>query len=361
MPLAPHRDNQADNAGMAGMRTAWSGTRRAGRGTNLGLLVLLAWALASGGLAFAVGLGWGRWIVLAHGVLGLGLLILAPWKSVVVRRGFRRDRARGPRPGSGASVVLGVLAVAAVASGVAHVTGLLRSVAGITMIQVHVASALACVPFGVWHVAARPVRPRRTDLSRRTLLRAGALAGGSLAVYGGMAGAVWAFGLPGRSRRFTGSYATGSGDPDAMPVTQWLNDGVPSIDPARWSLSTPAGRLGLQELEAMREPVTAVLDCTGGWYASQRWEGVRLDRLLPPGARSIVVRSATGYARRFPASDASRLWLATRADGRPLSAGHGFPARLVAPGRRGFWWVKWVVAVEPSQAPWWWQPPFPLT
>ena len=48
-------------------------------------------------------------------------------------------------------------------------------------------------------------------------------------------------------------------------------------------------------------------------------------------------------------------------DGRPLSHGHGFPARLVAPGRRGFWWVKWVTDIEVSDRPWWWQSPFPLT
>jgi len=35
--------------------------------------------------------------------------------------------------------------------------------------------------------------------------------------------------------------------------------------------------------------------------------------------------------------------------------------RLVAPDRRGYWWVKWVTAVELSSAPWWWQPPFPTT
>jgi hypothetical protein len=28
--------------------------------------------------------------------------------------------------------------------------------------------------------------------------------------------------------------------------------------------------------------------------------------------------------------------------------------------RRGFAWVKWVVAVEMNAVPWWWQPPFPL-
>jgi hypothetical protein len=45
--------------------------------------------------------------------------------------------------------------------------------------QVHVASALAAIPFAGWHVVFRQVRPRTTDLSRRTLLRAGEVAGGA--------------------------------------------------------------------------------------------------------------------------------------------------------------------------------------
>jgi len=45
----------------------------------------------------------------------------------------------------------------------------------------------------------------------------------------------------------------------------------------------------------------------------------------------------------------------------PLSLGHGGPLRLVAPGRRGFWWVKWVTEVVVDDRPAWWQPPFPLT
>jgi DMSO/TMAO reductase YedYZ molybdopterin-dependent catalytic subunit len=53
--------------------------------------------------------------------------------------------------------------------------------------------------------------------------------------------------------------------------------------------------------------------------------------------------------------------VATRVGGAPLSVGHGFPARLVAPGRRGFWWVKWVDRIELRSTPWWWQPPFPVT
>jgi DMSO/TMAO reductase YedYZ molybdopterin-dependent catalytic subunit len=52
--------------------------------------------------------------------------------------------------------------------------------------------------------------------------------------------------------------------------------------------------------------------------------------------------------------------LATRIGGEPLRDGHGAPARLVVPGRRGFWWVKWVERIELSDTPDWAQPPFPL-
>jgi DMSO/TMAO reductase YedYZ molybdopterin-dependent catalytic subunit len=85
--------------------------------------------------------------------------------------------------------------------------------------------------------------------------------------------------------------------------------------------------------------------------------------LLPANAAarpSVNVRSITGYSRRFAFDEASGLLLATRLDGSPLDAGHGFPVRLVVPGRRGFAWVKWVGTVDVEDLPSWWQPPFPL-
>jgi len=333
----------------------------AGRRTNLGLLVLLSWALASGFLAFAVGQGWDRWVVVAHGAIGLGILVLAPWKSVIVRRGLRRHR-----PGSGWSVALSILVALALATGIGHATGLLRSIGPVTAMQVHVAAALATIPFAVWHLAARPVRPRRTDLGRRSLLRAGALSAGSLAAFGGLAGVVRVAGLPGRRARFTGSFRA---DPRDIPVTQWLTDSIPSLGTGSWRLRLLSGgmdieRLSLADLEPLGESVRATLDCTGGWFADQLWEGVRLDRLLAgtgiTRGRSVRAVSITGYDRRFPLADSGRLWLATRAGGQPLAPGHGAPARIVAPGRRGFWWVKWVTVIEVDDTPWWWQPPFPL-
>ena len=57
-------------------------------------------------------------------------------------------------------------------------------------------------------------------------------------------------------------------------------------------------------------------------------------------------RSVTGYRWSLPVEEARDALLATHVDGERLSHGHGFPARLVAPGRRGFQWVKWVTEVE---------------
>ena len=109
----------------------------------------------------------------------------------------------------------------------------------------------------------------------------------------------------------------------------------------------------------------ATLDCTGGWYAVQRWSGVPVDVLLEEAgisedARSLLFRSSTGYARRFPLEEAAGLLLATHVEDEPLSAGHGFPLRLVAPGYRGYEWVKWVSELEVSRDQAWLESPLPI-
>ena len=334
---------------------------RAGRRTNLALLLLLAAAVATGSLAFAIGGSWVPWAVVTHGVVGLGLVALAPWKSAISARGLRRHR-----PGTALSLALAASIVVTIVTGIGHSTGLLVSLRLMSAMQLHVGAAVASIPLALWHVLARKTVPHRTDVSRRNLLRGGVLVGGAAAGYGAIEGLLLVGGLPGHMRRSTGSYERGSFQPDEMPVTQWLNDAVPAVDPQAWTLRVADAigerDVGYEELLAHRNTVRAVLDCTGGWYAEQRWEGAFLSDLLAGAGRaaSIEISSLTGYVRRLPARDAGVLLLATRVGGQTLSSGHGSPLRLVAPGRRGFWWVKWVDRVALSETPWWWQPPFPL-
>ena len=84
------------------------------------------------------------------------------------------------------------------------------------------------------------------------------------------------------------------------------------------------------------------------------WRGVALGTLLDrAGATGDHVRviSRTGYRWSFTTGAARRFLLATHAEGEPLSHGHGAPARLVAPGRRGFQWVKWVTEIHVADGP----------
>lgn len=328
------------------------------------MLALLGLTLLTGVLAFGFGsAGPSLVVVVAHGAAGLGLLLLVPWKSVIVRRGLRRRGNAGRRwPG----VALGMAVVLVIVTGMLQSWGGFGLYGGFSPIQVHVAAAVLALVLVVAHMTMHPVWPRRTDLSRRAALRGLAFGGGAAALYAVTEGASSAAGLPGGASRVTGSTERGSGDPDRMPVTQWFTDPVVDVDPAAWRLTVVGvseRTLGIERLRAGRDELRAVLDCTNGWYAEQLWRGVRLDRLLGSNSdgRSVDIVSVTGYRRRLPLRDAGSLLLATHADGRTLSAGHGAPLRLVAPGRRGFWWVKWVTRVEVVDAPWWVQSPFPLT
>jgi Oxidoreductase molybdopterin binding domain len=352
------------------------------RWTNLALFVLLGLAFVTGWVAFFYSTAPSRASLIVHAVSGYAILALTPWKSVIASHGVRHRR-----PGWWASLILTLLILASVAAGILHSTGLLVQAGAITAMEVHVGAALIAIPFVIWHVIARRLPVRAVDLSRRSLLRAGALLAGSGLVYGAGEGVVRVLALPGSRRRFTGSYETGSLVAEQLPATQWMFDAVPQIDPANWRLvvrtATRVHDWTYDELLAFDDQVRATLDCTGGFYSTQDWSGVWLSRLLElpgpsadsslplvgrvgegvgsaPRGVSIHVQSHTGYDRRFSIESAHRLLLATRLGGQPLDPGHGFPVRLVAPDRRGYWWVKWVTTVAIDELPAWWQLPFPI-
>jgi Oxidoreductase molybdopterin binding domain len=330
------------------------GLRRAGRRTNVALLVVLIAAAATGALAFAAGTPVpARLATLAHGVVGLAVVVLVPWKTVVVRRASVMRAT---------SLILLVLITICIASGLVEVFAGYGVLWGLSPMQVHVGSALLAVPLLIWHLRHhRRQRLRRVDLSRRVLLRTGLLAAGAAATYGLLEGIGRLLASPSASRVATGSHRL---NPDAVPATIWLFDQIPAVS-ADHHVDVAGSRYSASDLAARSITVAARLDCTSGWYADAEWTAANLADLLPrhqlAAAASIEVTSVTGYRRRFPVEDAGSLWLATAYQGEPLEAAHGAPVRLVAPSRRGFWWVKWVDSVQLSEVPAWGQSPFPLS
>ena len=324
------------------------GLRGAGRRTNVALLVVLIAAALTGVLAFASGTPIpARLATLVHGLLGLAVVLLLPWKSVIVRRAPALRLA---------SLALLALIAVCITSGLVEVFGGYGLLWRLSPMQVHVGSALLAAPLLAWHLMHhRRQRLRRRDLSRRTLLRTGVLAVGVAATYGTLEGIGRLTGSAAPSRIATGSHYL---RPDTVPATIWLFDRVPGL-PADYRIQVAGHELTVADLASRSTTLAARLDCTSGWYTDAEWTELLSAKQLAAAA-SIEVVSMTGYRRRFPADEAGSLWLATAYQGVPLRPAYGAPVRLVVPQRRGFWWVKWVASVELSDLPAWSQSPFPL-
>ena len=313
---------------------------------------MLSGAFVSGWVAFASGRPSTATLTTAvHGLFGVAVVLLLPWKSVIINRAARLRSA---------SVVLLIILISCLAAGFVELFVGYVIIAGLTPIQVHVGAAVVAVPFFLWHLGRhRRQRLQPADLSRRVLLRGAVLAAGVGAGYALVTGAArWT--SPTRPRAATGSRPV---DAEAIPATIWLFDQVPSLDRAQHRVDVAGVPVSVADLVARADSISARLDCTNGWYADATWGGVRLADLIPSdvlaAAESLEVRSTTGYVRLFPAAEAQSLWLAVTCQGRLLTPGTGAPIRLVAPGRRGFWWVKWVASVHVSDTPSWQQLPFP--
>ena len=342
------------------------------RATNHAILFLLCLELASGLVSFTIGRPSGEWVFWLHGIGGFSLVGLVVWKYRIVLRSFRR---RGVAAETVGSIVLVLLFVGVL------VTGTLWAIIGrggldipgygyVRLLVIHTTLGLALTIPLLFHAAMRwPRRVSPSDFAnRRAALR--------LAAVGAVGAALWlaasaAAPVAGQRPRFTGSREVGSGQGNAHPVTQWLFDERQRIDAEDWRLTIDGAverTLTLSHADVIalvQRRATATLDCTGGWYTVQDWSGVRLSDILAlaaplDGAESVVIESTTGYDRRFAIDEADRLLLATHVGDERISSGHGYPLRLVAPGHRGYHWVKWVNRVEVSGQPSWWQSPLPL-
>lgn len=332
-----------------------------GRLTNL-LVFFLVVALAGSGL-----LGWllpearAQPLFDLHRVLGVALLGLLAWKQLIVRASLRRRLGRRPWDRSvllGAGTGLALLG--SLVLGLAWTLDLVsfNSFGGYSPLNLHVFFGLAILPLLLLHLLRRwERRPAvRQLVTRRSALRLLGLSAMALLGWRVLERAADARASEG-SRRPSGSKQAGSFSGNDFPTTIWLFDTVPSLTASTWQLEikgnlTLPGFVSYDELVSLpTRQVRAVLDCTGGWWSEQVWAGVSVGDLLgtrgvSAAAREATVVSLAGHHWTFPLDELAQALLATHVGGEILSAGHGYPVRLVVPGRRGFQWVKWVGRIE---------------
>jgi hypothetical protein len=316
---------------------------------NLALLAAITTLLASGIVAWLLPEAGAGILYVAHRLAGITLVLALVWKYVIVRRSLRRRGVRGS--GVWIGLAAAALTITAAGLGLAWTVGLVsfdRPFA-YSALNLHVIAGLALGAFVVAHALLRgESRPGIITLAgRRAALRGLALLTASFVV-------TVALDRVALARRDSGSRHAGSFTGNAFPVTIWSLDSVPTIDVDSWRLrvSGPASarpvELSYTELVTLpRREASVVLDCTGGWWTEQRWSGVSLIDVLArcemsEAATRVEVISVTGHRWTFDRSEAERALLATHVGGEPLSAGHGYPLRLVAPSLRGFLWIKWV-------------------
>ena len=315
---------------------------------NLALLAAVATLLASGIVAWLLPDSAAGALYLAHRVAGVALVLALVWKYAIARRSLRRRGIRGS--GVWIGIATAALTLAAAGLGFAWTVGLVsfdRPLA-YSALNLHVIAGLALALLVVAHALVRgESRPALVTLAgRRAALRGLGLLAASFA----LSVVLDQIGL---ARRPTGSRHAGSFTGNAYPVTIWSLDRVPTIDRDRWRLrlrmpDAPPVELSYADLAALpQREASVVLDCTGGWWSEQVWSGVSLTDVLArsaiaDAATRVEVISVTGHRWTFDRSEIEQAMLATHVGGEPLTAGHGYPVRLVVPSLRGFLWIKWV-------------------
>lgn len=328
------------------------------------LLFGLLGVLGVSGVVMLYG-AWLPWVFDLHRWAGFALIFVAPWKALIIARSLRRGPGRtfDRRGGLLVSLALLLLVLVVVVLGGMWIFRLGPYMGPLyqTLLAWHWILGLALLPVAAFHAWRHWPNPRRQDLlNRRSFLQAAGLAAagvlaGELADLLGAARATAA-----QPRRFTGSRGFGLFTGNDFPLT---GEAPPALDLAAWRLhltGAVAQPLVLTRTEILALPPhtrTATLDCTNGWYSVQDWQGLPLRDLLaaagaPEDAAGVRLVSATGYNHTYPLAEARTILLATHVTGEPLSASHGAPLRAVVPGRRGWFWVKWLVEVEVLAEEW---------
>ncbi|MBK7896556.1 MAG: molybdopterin-dependent oxidoreductase [Anaerolineaceae bacterium] len=342
------------------MKTPWA---------NVALLILIVVQAVTGYFGMVNGRISRAWILWAHGIGAYALLVLLYWKGGIILDAMRRKTVWTRRRIAFAGMF--VLLLIVIGSGLLWTFSGPIYLGGFSLVSLHIYLAVPLLLLMAWHAwQMRFIWRVPGTVGRRLFM------GTAVSTLLGLLfwrTADWGkeeLALPGAARRFTGSYENGSFS-NRFPVVSWINDNPPPIDVATWQLrldgavQRPYSLTYPQLREMIDWEGTAVVDCTGGWYAEQVWRGVSLTRLLEmadldDAAASLSIISVTGYQRRFTLAEARGYSLALDVADAPLSHGHGFPLRLVAPDQRGVEWVKWITHLRLNRTSKIWQLPLPL-
>ena len=119
--------------------------------------------------------------------------------------------------------------------------------------------------------------------------------------------------------------------------------------------------LGLTYQQVLDMPsVKQVVDmpCVEGWTETLLYQGVRLSDLLvlagpKPEATWVMFHTAEGYSTGLPLEFllGDKVLLGYKINGLTLDVTRGWPLQLVAPGKLGYKWAKWVVRLELTAKP----------
>jgi DMSO/TMAO reductase YedYZ molybdopterin-dependent catalytic subunit len=144
---------------------------------------------------------------------------------------------------------------------------------------------------------------------------------------------------------------------------------TPDIQTDEWSFAIKVEggvvhRWNWDELQAVGvEDIVTDIHCVTHWSKlDMDWRGVSLDRLMENVETSydyVMVQSYGGYTTNLPLDDlpGGKAWIATEAEGDPLTAEHGGPARLLVPHLYFWKSAKWVRGMElmPTDDPGFWE------
>jgi DMSO/TMAO reductase YedYZ molybdopterin-dependent catalytic subunit len=100
------------------------------------------------------------------------------------------------------------------------------------------------------------------------------------------------------------------------------------------------------------------LNCVEGWNFTAKWTGVKIADLFNEtgtldSATNVIFYSADGYSTSLDRDYLlkNNIILAYRLNDVTLPPERGFPLQLVAEGKYGYKWAKWIVRIELSDSP----------